>query len=359
MYTRQTTRRIVLGGVAIGGGAPVVVQSMTNTDTRDVPATLAQIRELVAAGCEIVRCAVVDDAAAAALKQICASSPVPVVADIHFDSSLALKAIEAGVGGIRINPGTLRGGKRALERLVAAAKERGVVIRVGANSGSLPRDILERFGGPSASALVEAALMQVRMLEELGFYEIKVSLKASSVSGTIAAYRAFATRSDYPLHLGLTEAGPLVPGLVKSAVAMGVLLMEGLGDTIRISLTADPLLEVDAAWALLRACGVRQRGVEIISCPTCGRAEVDIISMVQELWPQLRAVEKPMKVAVMGCVVNGPGEAREADIGIAGGRGQGVLFKKGKVVAKLAEQRLVAELLRAVEEHINTEQTTG
>jgi (E)-4-hydroxy-3-methylbut-2-enyl-diphosphate synthase len=344
---RAETRRIHLGKVPIGGGAPVAVQSMTNTDTRDPEATLAQIGRLAAAGCEVVRCAVPDARAAGALAAIAAASPLPVVADIHFDHRLAVAAVESGAAGLRINPGNI-GGESAVRRVVDAARAHGAPIRVGANSGSLPRDLLEAHGGPAPAALAEAALRQVRFLEGLGFGEIKVSLKSSSVLDTIAAYRLFAGQSDLPTHLGVTEAGGLVAGAVKSSVGIGALLLEGIGDTIRVSLTADPVREVEVAWHLLRACGLRRRGVEIISCPTCGRTEMDLLGLVERAEPELAKVSAPLTVAIMGCVVNGPGEAAHADVGVAGGRGQGVLFAKGRVLRKVPEDRLLEALVAEV-----------
>ncbi|MEW5913148.1 MAG: flavodoxin-dependent (E)-4-hydroxy-3-methylbut-2-enyl-diphosphate synthase [Thermodesulfobacteriota bacterium] len=345
--TRSHTRRIKVGPVPIGAGAPVAVQSMTNTDTRDTAATLAQIQELAEAGCEIIRCAVPDLAAAQALGAIIAASPLPVIADIHFDAGLAVAALEQGAAGLRINPGNI-GGAKAVARVVAAAKAAGAPIRVGANSGSLPKEIVERWGGPTPSALVEAALGHVRLLESQGFDQIKVSLKSSNVLDTLAACRLWAQTSDIPQHLGVTEAGGLLPGAIKSALGIGVLLLEGIGDTLRISLTADPLREVEAAWHLLRACGLRSRGVEIISCPSCGRTEIDLFPLVEAAQRELAKIKEPLTVAIMGCVVNGPGEAAHADLGVAGGRGQGVLFAGGRVVKKFPEAELLPELLKAV-----------
>ncbi|MFZ5584769.1 MAG: flavodoxin-dependent (E)-4-hydroxy-3-methylbut-2-enyl-diphosphate synthase [Thermodesulfobacteriota bacterium] len=346
-FSRQDTRRIRLGRVAIGHGAPVAVQSMTSTDTRDAPATIAQIERLAAAGCEIVRCAVPDEAAAEAFKPISDLSPLPVVADIHFDASLAVKAVENGAAGLRINPGNI-GGEAAVRRVVDAARAHGAPIRVGANSGSLPRDLREKHGGPTPAAIVEAALRQVRLLEDLGFTEIKVSLKSSSVLDTIAAYRAFAAVSDYPLHLGVTEAGGLIAGTVKSSLGIGALLLDGLGDTLRVSLTADPVREVEVAWHLLRACGLRQRGVEIISCPTCGRTEIALLELLEKAEVELAAIKAPLTVAIMGCVVNGPGEAAHAHVGLAGGRGQGVVFAHGEVIKKVPEAELLEAFMKEV-----------
>ncbi|ADK84614.1 1-hydroxy-2-methyl-2-(E)-butenyl 4-diphosphate synthase [Desulfarculus baarsii DSM 2075] len=347
LVTRDKTRRIMVGRVAVGGGAPLAVQSMTNTDTRDVAATLAQINRLAQAGCHIVRCAAPDMTAALAFGPICAASPLPVIADIHFDGRLAVAAVENGAAGLRINPGNI-GDQRAVDRVVDAAKAHGVSIRVGANGGSLPKDLLQKHGGPTPAALVEAVLGHVAMLEARGFEAIKVSLKSSNVLDTIAAYRLFAAQSDRPLHLGVTEAGGLLAGAVKSAVGMGALLLDGLGDTLRVSLTADPAREVEAAWHMLAACGLGRRGVEIISCPTCGRTEIDLFSLLAAAEEALAGVSEPLRVAIMGCVVNGPGEAAHADVGIAGGRGVGVIFAKGRVLKKVAEADLLAEFIKAV-----------
>jgi (E)-4-hydroxy-3-methylbut-2-enyl-diphosphate synthase len=345
--TRDQTRRIKLGAVPIGGGAPVAVQSMTNTDTREAAATLAQIERLAAAGCEIVRCAVPDMEAARAFRPITSLSPLPVVADIHFDAGLAVAAVEHGAAALRINPGNI-GGENAVDRVVDAAKAHHAPIRVGANSGSLPKDLLAAHGGPTPEAIVQAALGHVRLLEQRGFSDIKVSLKSSSVLDTIAACRRFAEVSGYPQHLGITEAGGLLAGAVKSAVGIGCLLLEGIGDTLRVSLTADPVREVEAAWHLLRACGLRRRGVEIISCPTCGRTEIDLIGLLEAAEVELALIQAPLTVAIMGCVVNGPGEASHADVGVAGGRGQGVVFARGKVVKKVPESDLLAALMEEV-----------
>ena len=350
---RNRTRQLKLGSVLIGGGAPVVVQSMTNTDTRDAEATLEQIRRLHAAGCEVVRLAVPDEAAADALKTIAAASPVPLIADIHFDWRLAVAALDAGLKGLRINPGNI-GGSTPVDNVAAAAKANGAVIRVGVNSGSVEKELLERFGGPTPEALVESALRHVRMLEERGFYDTKISLKSSSVAHTIASYRLMAERADYPLHLGVTEAGTPMRGAIKSSVGLGLLLFEGIGDTMRVSLTADPVKEVGVAWEILRATGLRSRGPEIISCPTCGRTEIDLIGMAEKVKEHIQshpaAAASDIKVAVMGCVVNGPGEAREADIGLAGGRGKGVIFRKGQVLRSVnGEEALLAAFLEELD----------
>lgn len=331
MKQRKATHQILLGGVPIGGGASVSVQSMTNTDTRDEQATIAQIEQLAQAGCEIVRVAVPDEAAAERLRAIRDASPIPVIADIHFDYRLALAALEAGLAGLRLNPGNI-GEKRHVDRVADAARAAGAVIRIGVNSGSVEKKLLERFGGPTPEAMAESALNHVHMLEERHFDNIKISIKSSSVLDTIAAYRLLSQRCDYPLHLGVTEAGGVTRGAVKSALGIGILLWEGIGDTIRVSLTADPVEEMTVAWELLRSLGLRRRGPEIISCPTCGRTEIDLIGLARQVEERLALENAPIKVAVMGCVVNGPGEAREADIGMAGGRDKGVIFRKGQVV---------------------------
>ncbi|GAB7080400.1 flavodoxin-dependent (E)-4-hydroxy-3-methylbut-2-enyl-diphosphate synthase [Megalodesulfovibrio paquesii] len=315
----------------IGGDAPVVVQSMTNTDTRNVDATVAQIQALAAAGCALVRLAVLDDAAAAALAAIRPQSPVPLIADIHFDHRLALKALESGLEGLRINPGNI-GGRDKVDRVVDAAKAHGAVIRVGVNSGSVEKELLARHGGPTPAAMVESALAHVRMLEDRGFYETKISLKSSSVQHTIEAYTLLAAQCDYPLHIGVTEAGTLLRGSIKSSVGLGILLWNGIGDTLRVSLTHDPVAEPGVAWEILRSLGLGARGPELVSCPTCGRTEIELIPLAEAVEARLREVEEQITVAVMGCVVNGPGEAREADIGLAGGRDKGVIFRKGRIV---------------------------
>lgn len=334
---RKQTRQLKLGPVRIGGGAPIVVQSMTNTDTRDVEATLSQIKRLHNAGCEIVRVAVPDETAAKALRAIHDASPIPVIADIHFDYRLALTALEAGLEGLRINPGNI-GERKNVEMVVDAAKARGAVIRVGVNSGSVEKRLLDQYGGPTPQAMVESALGHVRILEEHGFYDTKISIKSSSVLNTIECYRLLSERCDYPLHLGVTEAGGVLRGAIKSSVGMGILLSEGIGDTLRVSLTAAPEEEMTVAWELLRALGLRRRGPEIISCPTCGRTEIDLIGLAQGVERRLSTETAPIKVAVMGCVVNGPGEAREADLGMAGGRDKGIIFRKGEVIRSVRGQ---------------------
>ena len=345
---RRKSRVVNLGGVLIGGENPIVVQSMTNTDTRDVEATVKQIKDLEAAGCEVIRVAVVDEEAAKAIRPIRERIGIPLVADIHFNYRLALLSLEAGADGLRLNPGNI-GSRRKVEEVVKAAKDRNVPIRIGVNAGSLEKELLERYGEPCAEAMVESAMRHIAILEDMGFNDIKVSLKASSLKVTLEAYRQMATMVDYPFHLGITEAGTKDRGLIKSALGLGLLLAEGIGDTVRVSLTADPIDEVWAAFEILRALGLRQIGAELVSCPTCGRAEIDIIGIAEEVDKRLRRVRQPIKVAVMGCVVNGPGEARDADVGIAGGRGFGLLFKKGKIVGKVEESKLLETLLNEID----------
>jgi (E)-4-hydroxy-3-methylbut-2-enyl-diphosphate synthase len=344
---RRQTKAIKIGPVQIGGGAPVVVQSMTNTDTCEVGASLAQIHRLAAAGCEVARLAVPDMKAARAFKEIKTESPVPLIADIHFNHRLALAALEQGADAVRINPGNL-GGAEKTRRVVEACRQRGVPLRLGVNAGSLEADLLARFGAPTAEALVASALRWVRQFEDWGFFDFKISLKSSDVLTTVAAYRELSRQVDYPLHLGVTEAGGLIAGTVKSALGIGLLLAEGIGDTLRVSLTRDPVEEVRVAYEILRALHLRERGVELISCPTCGRCKIDLFDLAEEAERRLLPVTKPLRVAIMGCVVNGPGEAREADVGIAGGRRVGALFKKGKLVRKVPEKQLLATLLKEV-----------
>jgi (E)-4-hydroxy-3-methylbut-2-enyl-diphosphate synthase len=344
---RMTTRRVAVGRVEIGRGAPIAVQSMTITDTRDVDATLAQIYNLAAEGCEIVRLAVPDAEAADALAAIKPRSPLPVVADIHFDHRLALRALEAGIDKLRINPGNI--GSRERTRIVAReAKARGVPIRIGANIGSLSKATLRTFGRPCAEALVESALEDVHVLEDMGFHDIVISVKASDVPMMIDAYTMIAERVSYPLHLGVTEAGTAYAGGIKSAVGIGAVLARGIGDTIRVSLAADPVEEVRAGFEILKSLGLRARGVQFVACPSCGRAEVDVIQIAQEVERRLRVIPAPVKVAVMGCAVNGPGEARMADLGIACGRGMGLIFQDGKIVASLPEDQLIDGLMQHV-----------
>ena len=333
----------------MGGGAPVSIQSMTNTPTHDVEATLSQIRALAAAGCDIVRVAVPDMEAAKAIGALKAGSPVPLVADIHFDYRLALEAAEQGVDKIRINPGNI-GAQSRVEAVAKACIERKIPIRVGVNGGSLEKELLAKYGGPTPEAMVESALGHIRLLERYGFEDICVSLKASNVPATVGAYRLMRSRYDYPLHLGVTEAGTRELGELKAAAGIGGLLAMGIGDTIRVSLTADPVEEVYAARRILKAVGLRREGPELIACPTCGRTQIDLIPLAHQVEELLKGVDKPVTVAVMGCVVNGPGEARHADAGLAGGKGEGVLFKRGEIVARVPEDQLVSGLMRLIEE---------
>jgi len=337
-----------VGPVAVGGAAPITVQSMTNTPTHDVAATVAQIGRLTAAGCEIVRVAVPDEAAAEAVAAIKAGIRIPLIADIHFDYRLALAAAKGGADGLRINPGNI-GGRKKVQAVVDCAKDLGLPIRIGVNSGSLEKELLQRYQGATAAAMVESALGHVALLEKAGFQAIKISLKASDVLRTVEAYRLLAERVDYPLHVGVTEAGSLYAGTVKSALGIGMLLAEGIGDTLRVSLTRDPVEEVRVGFEILKALNIRRHGPEIISCPTCGRCNIDLMEVVDQVEKALLTRDVPVKLAIMGCVVNGPGEAREADIGVAGGQGQGILFKKGKVVKKVPQEKLVEVLLQEVD----------
>ena len=342
------TRPIQVGNITVGGGAPVSIQSMTNTRTDDVAATVEQILRLEAAGCQISRCAVPDLAAARAVGAIKERIHIPLVVDIHFDYRLALEAAAAGADAVRINPGNI-GGPERVKAVAQACRGRNIPIRVGVNGGSLEKELLAKYGGPTPEALVESAFGHIRLLNRWDFDDICVSLKTSSVPGTIAAYRLMAERSDYPLHVGLTEAGTPRMGLLKSAVGIGGLLALGIGDTIRVSLSADPVEEVYAARDILRAAGLRRDGPELIACPTCGRTKIDLIGLANQVEERLKGVEKPITVAVMGCVVNGPGEAREADVGIAGGDGEGLLFRRGEIVKKVPQEALVDELFRLIE----------
>ncbi|MBT0895168.1 flavodoxin-dependent (E)-4-hydroxy-3-methylbut-2-enyl-diphosphate synthase [Geobacter hydrogenophilus] len=346
--TRQT-KQIHVGNVAVGGGAPCSVQSMCNTDTRDVAATLSQVLSLSTAGCEIVRCAVPDMAAAEALGEIKRQSPIPVIADIHFDYRLALRVLEGGIDGLRLNPGNI-GERWKVEEVVKAARERLVPIRIGVNAGSLEKELLEKYGHPTAEAMVESALGHVRILEEIGYDQIKISLKASDVMKTVEAYRLLAQKVDYPLHIGITEAGTIFSGTIKSSVGLGILLADGIGDTMRVSLTGDPVDEVRVGFEILKALGLRQRGINFVSCPTCGRCQINLIGVAQEVENRLAAIDTPLTVAVMGCVVNGPGEAREADVGIAGGRGEGLLFRHGEIVRKVPESEMADALVAEVQQ---------
>lgn len=346
--TRRKTRRIQVGSVPVGGDAPIVVQSMTNTRTSDAASTIAQIRRLTDAGCEIVRVSVPNRESAAALVDIRAAIAIPLIADIHFDHRLALESLRNGVDGLRLNPGNI-GNQEKVREVVRSALERSVPIRIGVNAGSLEKGLMDKYGGPTAEAMVESALGHTAILERESFDLIKISLKASDVPRTVDAYRLLADKVDYPLHVGVTEAGTAVPGAVKSAIGIGLLLAEGIGDTIRVSLTAPPEEEMLAAYAILRALGLRARGAEVISCPTCARTEIDIISMAARVERTLAGLQTPLTVAVMGCTVNGPGEAREADVGIAGGREKGMLFRKGEKIGLFAEEELLPALFREVE----------
>jgi len=346
---RRKTRQISIGPVKVGGDAPISVQSMTKTDTRDIQKTVHQIRRLEEAGCEIIRVAVVDEEAARAITEIKKKIRIPIIADIHFHPRLALRAMESGADGLRINPGNI-GGRDRLKPIITEARDRFIPIRIGVNSGSLEKDLLKRFGGTTPEAMVSSALRTIEWMEDLGFHLIKVSLKASDVLRTVGAYRLFSKKSDYPLHLGVTEAGKGSGAIVKSSIGMGLLLSEGMGDTLRVSLTGDPMDEVRVGYEILRGLNIRKRGIEIISCPTCGRCEVDLTRLVEKVERAVKKMTTPLTVAIMGCVVNGPGEAKEADVGIAGGKGVGVLFKKGKVGRKLKEKDFVSVLLSEIQE---------
>lgn len=354
--TRKKTRPISVGSVTIGGNAPIAVQSMTCTDTRDVEATVDQIERLTDAGCEIARVAVPDGKAVRALADIKRRIAIPLIADIHFDHRLALGAIRNGVDGIRINPGNIERDK--IKEIIRMAKEKGVAIRIGINSGSLEKDILTRYGAPTAAALVESALTNVRFFEEMDFHAIKVSVKASDVPVMIEANRALSEATDYPLHLGVTEAGSLINSAIKSSIGIGVLLNEGIGDTVRVSIAGDPVAEVGVAYGILRALNVRRVGPDIIACPTCGRCEVDLLRLVEEIEGRLSGIQDYFKVALMGCVVNGPGEAAEADIGIAAGRRTGLLFKKGKVMRKIREEEFADALMDEIHAMIESRRET-
>ena len=342
------TRQLQVGNVTIGGGAPVVIQSMLNTKTTDVEGSLNQIRQLKAAGCQIARLAVPNMEAARTFAEICKESPLPLVADIHFDYKLAIAAAEAGASKIRINPGNI-GGEDRVKAVVDVCKDRHIPIRIGVNGGSLDKRLLEKYGHPTAEALVESAFEHLELLEKYGFYDSCLSMKSSTVPTMVQACRLFRSKCDYPLHIGVTETGPVKQGLIKSAMGIGALLLEGIGDTIRVSLTDDPVQEVYAAKDILKAAGLRKEGVNIVSCPTCGRTQIDLIGLVNQVDAALKDCEKPITVAVMGCVVNGPGEAREADIGIAGGNGWGMIFEKGVEQEKLPYEQLLPALLKRIE----------
>jgi (E)-4-hydroxy-3-methylbut-2-enyl-diphosphate synthase len=349
---RRKTRQISIGGVLIGGGAPISVQSMTKTDTRDVKATVAQIKRLEKAGCEIVRLAVPDRRAVAALREIREKTRVPLVADIHFDHRLALACIDLGIDGLRLNPGNI-GSRVKIKEVVLAAKERHIPIRIGVNAGSLEKDLLQKYGGATPTAMVESAMRHIRILEDLDFRLIKISLKASDVLRTIEAYRRLSRQTDYPFHSGITEAGPLLCGTVKSSVGLALLLQEGLADTIRVSLAASPENEVRVAYQILGSLELRRRGPNIVACPTCGRCETDLTSIAANIEKNLSHIPQSLTVAVMGCMVNGPGEAKEADVGVACGRGVGILFKNGRLIRRVPGNRIGAELLKEVEKLVS------
>ncbi len=347
-FKRRKTREINIGGVKIGGDNPIAIQSMCNTDTRDVKATVDQIKRLEKAGCEIIRVAVPDMEAAECIRDIKKSIDIPLVADIHFDYRLALRCMENGIDKIRINPGNIGSADR-VKQVADMAKRNGIPIRIGVNSGSLEKNLVEKYGGVTPQGLVESALGHIKLLEENDFYDIAVSIKASNVPFSVEVYELLSDTVDYPLHVGITEAGTVWGGTVKSAVGIGAILSRGIGDTIRVSLTGDPVEEIYAAKEILKSLELRKFGVEFISCPTCGRTSIDLIKIANEVEERVRNIDKNIKVAVMGCAVNGPGEAREADIGIAGGHGEGLIFKKGQILRKVPEDRLVEELLKEIE----------
>lgn len=347
-FKRRKTREINIGGVKIGGDNPIAIQSMCNTDTRDVKATVDQIKRLEKAGCEIIRVAVPDMEAAECIRDIKKSIDIPLVADIHFDYRLALRCMENGIDKIRINPGNIGSADR-VKQVADMAKRNGIPIRIGVNSGSLEKNLVEKYGGVTPQGLVESALGHIKLLEENEFYDIAVSIKASNVPFSVEVYELLSDTVDYPLHVGITEAGTVWGGTVKSAVGIGAILSRGIGDTIRVSLTGDPVEEIYAAKEILKSLELRKFGVEFISCPTCGRTSIDLIKIANEVEERVRNIDKNIKVAVMGCAVNGPGEAREADIGIAGGHGEGLIFKKGQILRKVPEDRLVEELLKEIE----------
>ena len=345
---RRITKKIRVGNLFIGGDSPITIQSMTNTDTRDVSSTVEQIKRLEEAGCDIVRVAVPDNEAAEAIKEIKRGIKIPLVADIHFDYRLAIASMENGADKIRLNPGNI-GDRDRVKAVVDKACSMEIPIRIGVNSGSVERSILEKFGGVTAEGMVESALNHARILEEFEFDKILFSIKASSVPMTIAAYRLISQRTEYPLHIGVTEAGTIQRGTIKSAVGLGCLLAEGIGDTLRVSLTGDPVEEVKVGREILKSLGLIQGGVEFVSCPTCGRCQINLIEIANKVEEKLHDLDKNIKVAVMGCAVNGPGEAREADIGIAGGKGEALMFKKGEIIKKVPQERIVEELIREIQ----------
>ncbi|MDX9913283.1 MAG: flavodoxin-dependent (E)-4-hydroxy-3-methylbut-2-enyl-diphosphate synthase [Candidatus Moranbacteria bacterium] len=346
---RRKTRKIKVGNVFIGGDAPVAIQSMCNTDTRDVEATVAQIKELIQAGCEIIRVAVPDMEAARAIGEIKKQISIPMVADIHFSADYAMEAIAQGVDKLRINPGNI-GSEEKVVMLVKACKEKNIPIRIGINGGSLEKDILEKYKGEvTPEGMVESAMRHIKILEKNDFFDIAISLKANDVERTVEAYRLLSKKVDYPLHIGITEAGTTFRGTILSAVGFGILLYDGIGDTIRVSLTADPVEEIKVAWEILKSLGLRKRGISITSCPTCGRTQIDLIKLAQDVEKLLEGIDKDIRVAVMGCVVNGPGEAREADLAIVGGRGVGLIVKKGKIIRKVDEKDLLIEFMKEID----------
>ncbi len=347
--TRRKTRQIQVGSVKIGGDAPIVVQSMTTSDTRDIEATLAEIHRLEDAGCEIVRVAVPEKESAEALPKIMNEISIPLIADIHFDYRLALMALDAKVDGLRLNPGNI-GSRERVERVVKQAKDQGVPIRIGVNAGSLEKDLLEQYGYPTAEAMVASAMRHIEILESLDFYETKVSLKASHVGLATEAYRLFSEQSDYPLHLGITEAGTASTGAIKSAVGLGILLAQGIGDTLRVSLAADAVEEIRVGFEILKSLHLRRRGVNVIACPTCGRLEFDVVKLAADLEKKLSHITEPLDISILGCVVNGIGEGKEADIGIAGGRGGGLLFRKGEIIRKIRADEMESVLIAEVEQ---------
>ncbi len=351
--SRKKTRRVQVRHIGIGGDEPIRIQSMTSTKTTDIAATLEQISRLEEVGCELVRLAIPDEDAVAAFSEIRQKVKIPLIADVHFDYRLALSALEAGADKIRINPGNIGGAERTLE-VVQEAANRGVPVRIGVNSGSIEKDILQKHGGPTADALVESAIRQIDLVSSVKDLQLVLSLKASDVQTAIQAYRGISEVTDYPLHLGITEAGITMTGAVRSAVGIGTLLAEGIGDTLRVSLTGDVVDEVRVAWEIVRCLGLRERGVTLISCPTCGRTEVDLISIALKVDEAIRRIEEPVKVAVMGCAVNGPGEAKEADVGVACGTGTGLIFRKGEVIRKVPEADIVDELLKEVRYFIDS-----
>lgn len=349
MFKRKKTKKIKIGNIFIGGNAPVLVQSMCTTDTRDVAATVAQIKSLQKAGCEMVRLAVPDMVAAKALGKIKQKVTLPLVADIHFSAEFAMEAMRQGIDKLRINPGNI-GDEEKIKMVVLEAKKRKIPIRIGVNAGSLEKDILKKYKGKvTAEAMVESAMRHIKILEKYNFHDILISLKASDIERTVKAYRLLSKKVKYPLHIGITEAGTIFRGTVMSSIGLGILLFEGIGDTLRVSLTADPLEEIQVAWEILKSLGIRKKGITVTSCPTCGRTEINLIALAQQVEKALLGIDKDIHVAVMGCVVNGPGEAREADLAIVGGKGVGLILKKGEILRKVAEEKLLKEFIKEVE----------